>query len=262
MHGIYMGNNKFFIQTVYGGKLITPSDDLSLTPDLVVSGAMEWPLTRYMMNHVKAGQTVIDVGANIGYFSVLIGYLIGPKGKLICYEANPDLYLFLLDNLSINYLHDRTQAYPLAVYSEETEISFYQSKKYMGNSSIHKHNEFYHKHYVDQIQEIRVKTAILNQHLSQIGHIDLLKIDIEGGEYHAFLGMGDFVKEKINTIILEVNQEMLQADWFLFKQLLIQYRDDYGKKFSTINNEGIAVPVELESVLEHGSFPYIVMQSE
>lgn len=255
-----MGNNKFFIQTVFGGKLIAPSEDLSLTPDLVLSGAIELPLTKYMMNHVKAGQTVIDVGANIGYFSVLLGYLIGPEGKLICYEANPDLYRYLLDNLSINYLHDRTQAHQLAVFSEETELIFYQSQRYMGNSSIQRHNENYHKHYVDQIREVRVKTAMLSRDLGQIGPIDMLKIDIEGGEYHAFVGMGDLVKKQIKTVILEVNRDMLQADWFLFKQLLIHYREDCGKTFFIINDEGNAEPVRLETILEHGSFPYIVMQ--
>ncbi|MCE5169219.1 hypothetical protein LQV63_07840 [Paenibacillus profundus] len=70
MHAIYMGNERLLVKPVYGGKLIVPSADLSITPELVMHGAMEWPLTKYLENHVKKGHVLVDIGANVGYFTV------------------------------------------------------------------------------------------------------------------------------------------------------------------------------------------------
>ncbi|RYD03348.1 hypothetical protein N752_21180 [Desulforamulus aquiferis] len=124
MKGVYIGNNKMLIAPVWGGKMIVPSQDLSISPNLVLSGIIEPPLTKFFIDNVKPGSTIIDVGANVGYFSVLLGYILGPTGKIYAYEANPDLFSYLIDNLSINYLHDRTDLFNVAVYSRSKEISF------------------------------------------------------------------------------------------------------------------------------------------
>jgi len=129
------------ISTVWGGKLIAPSNVLSLTPELVLSGSMELPLTKFFINHVKPGNFVFDVGANIGYFTVLLGLLVGSTGNVVAYEANRNLHSFLMDTLLINYLHNRVTIYNKAVYSKNVTISLYAAKRYMGNSSIHSHSE-------------------------------------------------------------------------------------------------------------------------
>ncbi|MCY9516981.1 class I SAM-dependent methyltransferase [Paenibacillus apiarius] len=40
---------------------------------------MEWPLTKYLENHVKEGHVVVDIGANVGYFTVFLAHLAGPE---------------------------------------------------------------------------------------------------------------------------------------------------------------------------------------
>jgi len=74
VHGIYIGNNKMLVAPKWGGKLVVPSDDLSITRGLILSGTFELLLTQFFINNVKFGNTVFDIGANIGYFTVLLGY--------------------------------------------------------------------------------------------------------------------------------------------------------------------------------------------
>ena len=260
MRGVYIGDSKMLISTDWNGQLIVPSNDLSLTPHLLLSGHIELPLTNFFRNNLKPGDIVVDIGANMGYFSILIGYLIGPKGKLIAYEANPYIHSFLMDNLSINYLHDRSSVYNLAVYSSLQTLTFYASRRFIGNSSLVKHNETYHKHYVDDIEEIQVEAVKLDEHLSNVEYINFLKIDIEGGEYHAFLGMRELMdKKKIRTIIFELNANMLQDYFTPFIELLKDLEQREGNTFYTLSHEGTKVPVTVEQLAQLGGYPHVLM---
>ncbi|MDM5195892.1 FkbM family methyltransferase [Bacillus hominis] len=260
MRGVYIGNTKMLISTDWNGQLIVPSNDLSLTPHLLVSGNIEQPLTNFFRNNLKPGDTVVDIGANIGYFSVLIGYLIGSMGKLIAYEANPFMHSFLMDNLSINFLHDRTSVHNLAVYSSQKTLQFYASHRFMGNSSLVKHNETYHKHYVDKIEEIDVKAVSLDEHLKDIDHINFLKIDIEGGEYHAFVGMRELIRhKKIQTIVFELNSTMLQNNFEPFMELLKNLEQIEGNTLYLLSHDGNKIPTNVEHLIKLGGYPHVLM---
>ncbi|USB32834.1 FkbM family methyltransferase [Paenibacillus sp. YPG26] len=261
MKGTYIGDQKMLISPAWGGKLVIPSNDLSLAPDLIISGVLESPLTKYFVQNVKHGDLVIDVGANIGYFSVLLGYLVGSQGKVYSFEANKFIYDFLVDNLSINYLHDRTEHFNLAVYSEEKDISFFLSRRYMGNSSIHSHSEEYKKHYKDNIEEIKIPTVVLDRMFSNVERIDYLKIDIEGGEYHAFKGMECLIKSnKINNLVFELNKSMMQGDWNDFRELLLEL-DLLNKKFYLLSEEGSLIGVKVEELIAKEGYPYVLMKN-
>ncbi|MGK9183780.1 FkbM family methyltransferase [Priestia filamentosa] len=261
MNGVYIGDNKMLISLDWNAHLVVPSNDLSLTPFLLTNGSIELPLTNFLRKNLKSGDTVIDIGANVGYFSVLIGSLIGPQGKLIAYEANPYLYSVLMDNLSINFLHDRSNVYELAVYSSAKTLQFHTSKRFMGNSSLIQHSETYHKHYTDEIEEISVKTIKLDEHLQNIKHIDFVKIDIEGGEYHAFLGMKELMKtKKINTIIFELNPGMLQEQYTPFIKLLNELESIDGNVMYLLSNDGEKVPVSVDYLATLDGYPYVIME--
>lgn len=261
MHGLYIGNNRMLISTIWKGTLIVPADDLSLMPQLALSGAVELPLTQYLINHMKPGQTAVDIGANVGYYSVLFGMLVGTQGQVIAYEANPEIVHYLNDSLSINYLHDRTIVHNKAVYSQNKAVSFYANEKFKGNASIQKHNETYFQHYKEEVQSITIPAERLDLLYSSVPRIDLLKMDIEGGEYHAFLGMKEYLTQRsIETIIFELNNAALQSDLEPFHQLLRSYHEQYGYLFYLINSEGQLVSFPLEEIFTGPGFPYVVMK--
>lgn len=261
MKGTYIGNERMLISPIWGGKLVVPSNDLSLAPDLILSGVLETPLTKYFAQNVKKGSIVVDIGANIGYFSVLLGYLVGSEGRVYSFEANRFIFDYLLDNLSINYLHDRIEALNCAVYSNDETISFYVSKKFMGNSSIHAHSEEYKRNYFEETEEVQVSAVVLDQFFETQEKIDFLKIDIEGGEYQAFIGMGHLLKNKIiTTVVFELNKGMLQDDWAPFIDLLKEY-EYLGRKYYVLSDEGELVNVELNELKNLEGYPYVIMQN-
>lgn len=260
MHSpVYLGNNRLLLMTCYGRKLLCPSEDLSVGVELAASGTHESPLTRYFCQQVKPGQVVVELGAHIGYFTILLGHLIGPTGKLFALEPHPRCHAFLLDNLSINYFHDRVQSYRLAAFSRKSRIAFYASRRFLGNSSLHQHNEAYHKHYLDEFDRIEVDAVAVDDLLPPDQSIDFVKVDIEGGEYQAFLGMERVLSTQAKNVVFELNRNMLQADWEPFAQLLCHYRQTFSKRFFVLNSEGSTVEIDLDIVLATGECPYLIM---
>ncbi|MER7283790.1 FkbM family methyltransferase [Dactylosporangium sp. NPDC000244] len=108
MRGTYIGNGRMLVEAAYGATLLVPSDDYGLMPPLVTRGAIEPALTGFLASELKPGQTFVDVGAGIGYFTVLAAQRVGAAGKVIAFEADPATAAVLRDNLAANRLteHD------------------------------------------------------------------------------------------------------------------------------------------------------------
>ncbi|WP_020059798.1 FkbM family methyltransferase [Bacillus sp. 123MFChir2] len=255
MFGTYIGDDKMLIKMSYCGFLMISSKDLSLMPSLVTTGAIEPLLTKFFIQEVKPGNTIVDIGANVGYFTVLAGYLVGTHGKVIGYEANPTVYEILQDNIAMNWTTTQTKLYNKAVYSEEKTLSFRSSNKFHGDSSTHVRPE--NENRVEDYTIIDVEGVTLDQQLRDIPQIDVLKIDIEGGEYHAFLGMMELIKQKkIKRIVFEWNVVMLGEDKDLFFRLLQEIQEKHGGSFHILDQEGRPVQVALEAITYYEFYPY------
>ncbi|HHY33836.1 MAG TPA: hypothetical protein GX515_12605 [Firmicutes bacterium] len=77
----------------------------------------------------------------------------------------------------------------MAVYSSEGTVVSHFANRFVGNSSIHEHGDDYFENYVDGIETIETPSEPLDSLLGRVHHIDLIRTDTEGREYHALLGM-------------------------------------------------------------------------
>jgi FkbM family methyltransferase len=262
MRGVYIGNNKMLISPIWGGKLIASSNDRSLMPELVIHGFYEIALTKYFLKNIKPGDTVIDVGANLGYFTVLAGYLVGSNGKVIAYEAAKENCDLIQENISLNYINDRVEIRNRAVYSQNKTISFFETETFKGNGSIKKHDKNYFDFFgSEHIKENMVPAECLDNYVEELPFIKIIKIDIEGGEYHALLGMQKLIENnKVDTIIFEFNQNMLGSDGILLRNLLEKWGDEYSYYFFTLNDEGEEIVVDLDTIYSKPIIPSVGMK--
>ena len=258
MRGIYLGNNRVLVAPVWGGKLLALADDLSLTPELIMHGVVEPALTVFLLQRIRPGQTVVDVGANIGYFTVLLGALVGPSGRVFACEANPEVLPLLRENVAFNYFSDYTTIIPKAAYSKTTTLPFYRTRRFVGNASLHPHPDAYRQ--IDEVETTQVEAEPLDRLLAEVSRIDLIKMDIEGGEYQAFLGLREALQRKaVGTVVFELNRGMLQGDWEPFCAWLLQAQAE-GARFWTLDEGGNAIPLALASFLaETGGFNRLVV---
>jgi len=125
---------------------------------------------------------------------------------------------------------------------------------------LNKHNETYTKNYPgDSFTEIQVNAEPLDIYLNTVERVDLIKIDIEGGEYQCFLGMENLLREgRVKKIIFEYNREMLQQDGEPLYKLLKMYSNK-GARYHSFSPQGEPVSLGIGD-LANRSYPNVLME--
>ncbi len=100
--GTYVGDNRVLVRTASGTPLLAFADDLGVTPMLLADGDYDRPFTRFVASVLRRGDVAVDVGANIGVFTVPMALAVGETGRVIAYEPNPEVADLLGDNVYLN----------------------------------------------------------------------------------------------------------------------------------------------------------------
>lgn len=131
-------------------------------------------------SHLKAGQTFIDIGANIGQHSMYAASIVGETGSVHAFEPIPSLYEQIQDSIKANAFEEIVHAHNCALGEEEKVEKLFVSKNKGGSSLVND----------DETQE-RISVHIKNgdKELSAIPNIDVIKIDVEGYEYEVLRGI-------------------------------------------------------------------------
>lgn len=134
---------------------------------------------------VRAGDTVLDIGANIGYYSVLFASLVGDAGCVHAFEPHPDNALLLRKNLDLNGFSQRVRVNQAAVADREGTLKLFCSHLNAGDCRIYGSQKNINAH------EVSVLTIdnYLNPSVSSMPKVDFIKMDIQGAEYSALQGM-------------------------------------------------------------------------
>ncbi len=129
---------------------------------------------RFFLHYLKPGQVIVDVGANIGYYTLLSAEKVGPSGHVYAFEAHPKSYKYLNKNISLNGYKN--------VVSVQTALGDKLGKIKFSNQSKDDMNS------VSVDGGIEVPLDLLDNHLISVKKIDLLKVDVEGYEKFVLLG--------------------------------------------------------------------------
>lgn len=156
-------------------------------------GIFEEQSTQVVKRLVKHGDIVFDVGANIGYYSILLSKLVGDKGKVLCFEPTEHYRTVLNINLEANHIHNvEVFSFGLSNKSQQLEIQ-------IGSSSASLHNPGC---LPSELSELITLRSLDNFTESLcLERIDFIKVDIDGHE-PLFLEGAWKTLEKYNPVIL------------------------------------------------------------
>lgn len=204
-----LADGKLLVHTTYSTLLIVDSNDLIITPQLVIYRRWEPELTELIWNSCHTNTVFVDVGANIGYFTVLAGSRIrdGGKGRVIAVEPNPACLPLLERNLVINWSMCPIEIHKVAAGAAPGEAWLASPTARAANAHISA---------ADEITDFEQRTAIRVETLDSIVPaglaVDILKIDVEGHEISVFRGAERVITQSPNIkIVMEWSPGQIAA---------------------------------------------------
>jgi FkbM family methyltransferase len=207
---VYLGDHLALVETRWGAKMAVDTRDSLLAPWLLLDGLWEAHVTGWFHQVLRPGDVLVDVGANVGYFTLLGARLVGERGRVVAVEAHPGLVEVLRRNVVINGVHDRVTVWHRAAWSEATTVMFHQRAHYSANSSVGSVDEGRLAALGDTEEAVQVEAVPVDQLLEGVPHVDLLKVDVEGAEVRAFEGLGRTLADNPDlTVMFEWSPEQL-----------------------------------------------------
>ncbi|PIT90991.1 hypothetical protein COU17_02740 [Candidatus Kaiserbacteria bacterium CG10_big_fil_rev_8_21_14_0_10_49_17] len=205
--------------------------------------------TQYFIKYLKRGDTVLDVGANVGYFSILAASLVGPLGHVYAFEPENHNFRRLEHNCQLNSLRNIT-AIKKAAGSKGETVPFYVNPLNDGGGSIIEPSVFHDDQAVFSKEEIEKQfphttlrhtiesTAIDSLGLSSVA---LVKIDVEGAELDTLRGMRNVLESIGPDIICEVSERGAEIETLV---------RTYGYTIYSLSPEGIPHPLHGKMIKE------------
>ena len=168
-----------------------------------LSSTWEGDTTKLFEKIVKKGNVVVDMGANIGYFTLLSAKLTGREGKVFAFEPNPKNFEYLIKNIGLNN-YDNVIAEQKAVSDTNGNIKLFICPYDTGHHTINQKEgiEAYRLGRKGEVSSIDIESVKLDDYMrDKTDKIDVMKVDIEGAEALAFSGMKEIINKNRNIKI-------------------------------------------------------------
>jgi len=166
------------------------SDDTVMSPQLLVENLYEPVETAWVKRTVRSGSVVLDIGANIGYYTLLFSKLVGVRGKVIAFEPDQQNADILRKNLLLNNLS--AQVMQKAVTDHSGSLKLYLSADNKGD----------HRICPAEDRQARTVPCVAIDDVIKGDRVDFVKMDIQGAEVLALRGMKKLIKRSKNIVIM------------------------------------------------------------
>lgn len=203
-----------------------PAADESVFKHMIEnSGLWEYHITRFISENLKAGETFIDVGANLGYYTILAAAIVGEQGRVISFEPLKVNSKYCRQNTIINSL-DNVSFFNYGLWDEAVEKDITFPTAHHGNAQIIKDDgPEYASIGRETIRCVTLDGMIESGELD-LSRLDMVKMDIEGAEPFALKGMQKTLKKFRPAMVFEMNRLAMmpfhlttEVIWDFFQEL-------------------------------------------
>ena len=193
----YLGDNSSLCRVLGRYSMFVDTTDLGFSSHMLLSGYWEMWVTEAFVTRVRPGMHVVDCGANLGYFTLIMADLVGETGHVDAFEPNPAIAAKLAKTIEVNGFLGRTTVHRAALGRASGEAILQIPPHEPKNAYLSPHPA--------RAEDIAANIPILRlDELPGADTIDLIKIDVEGAEEHVWAGMqGILDSRRPLTVILE-----------------------------------------------------------
>ena len=198
-------NSKDFIVDVNGYKLQVIPGDLGISSELMMFKTHEPLTTKLLSKELKKGMICLDVGGNIGYYTLLESNIIGDTGKVIAIEPSPPNFKHLKRNLEIQN-SENVDAYNFAAGDVDGNLNFLVYKESNGSFTIPDGETTNLPGELIKVPAKRLDTFLKELNIE---HVDFVRMDVEGYEHHIIEGMKETIKKSKPMFQIEVHVTLM-----------------------------------------------------
>lgn len=175
-------------------------EDIGITPHLCLNGFWESWITIAMARVLKPGMFCLDIGANHGYYTMMMADAVGESGRVLAVEPNPELVDMIELSVEVNGFQMNTKILQKAAYDKDLQtVKLLIPRNRCLNATLSRKPTS-----LDDVVE--VQTVTIDQVTRDWPCVDLVKIDAEGAEQRIWNGMAETLARNHNiTLIMEIN---------------------------------------------------------
>lgn len=228
-------------------ELMGPSNDSSIIQYIEKNACYEPGIQEWISKILRPGHHCIDVGANFGQHSILMSKLVGPQGRVFCFEASPKTFAYLEQNLERNHCQN-VQTFSVGIWDEAVEMDFSYVEHVAGCS-------FFSTTGCREGKTEKVSCRSLDSFFPEgATRIALIKIDIEGAEIKAIEGAKNLIRRDHPALLTELNRVTLERFYGASVRSFCDQIDSIGYEMRIIDESGniylVSNREELESLLQ------------
>lgn len=225
---------------VGGNRMILDKDD---SMRLSILGIYEPSTFKHFQERIKPGDTVLNIGAHVGYYTLMAARLVGSSGKVYAFEPNIDNFTLLSKNIKINGYKN------VVLINKAVAESSKKAKLFLSRVSTGMHSLIDIDN--NSSNSIMVDTVSLDDFFgNDPPPVSVIKMDIEGGEYAALEGMTRLLKKmKHLTIFTEFSPFSIKKAKKSPRGFLNLLRNYGFKLYSIDESHKLLVPIKVESFL-------------
>lgn len=238
----YLGGHRALALTHRGQKIFLDTRDIGLTPHIAMHGTWEREVELALEWLLRPGQTVAEVGANMGYHTLAMAAAVGPTGHVHAFEASPDVLPLLRATLAVNGLARSVTVHPKAAHDHIGTLEFSRDPDHIGSGHWSLPGEA-----ARYSRRTTVPCVTLDAALGETApELHLLRMDAEGSEPQVLRGAERLIRRSPDLrIVTEWSPPMMEVRADL--PALVRWLGECGFGFWRIGPAGLE-PVAPEAL--------------
>jgi FkbM family methyltransferase len=192
--GVFVGDETLLCRVLGRFAFYADAVDVQIVPNLVLDGFWEAWNTVAIARNVRPGARVVDVGANHGYFTLLLAEVVGPQGHVFAFEPNPRLFELLERNVRLNGFERRVTLIRAAAAARDGQGTLVVDRRRSGEGSLVLERG---------AERVALPVALQRVDGAVSGPIDFMKVDVEGADYEVLAGAAGLLEDGRTAVLIE-----------------------------------------------------------
>lgn len=217
--------DKYYLIKYHGGKIFLNLRESQMMRARAL-GIYEYKKMKLFKKLVKPNMTILDIGVNKGYFSLLSAKLMKDKGNILSFEPDPDNCKWIKKSIAANN-YKSIRLFQIALFNKNGKKTFFKGAK-SGHHSLIKNSG---------LGSTTIQTQKLDDFIDEenITKINLIKIDVEGADIEVLEGAQKLLKNQSPKLIIDIHKIDRKKFFNLLENLsynIFDYNNDGFQKIT------------------------------